>query len=183
MTSLSAAIYRAEGDFPGCLSWRQAQTVQNTQTFNLQLQTGRTAKAGTVSAAAGVRTRVSHTKKRVLLYWPPRLCVIQQSHARDGVLLFCYSMRHADDESDYTSLAYTLLLCADLEMLSFNSSCVGTHPKQILQNLAKLAHANYGLMSTGLIFIHREARGRCCQKRCGQKDHFYRSEKLKVWWN
>lgn len=73
-------------------------------------------------------------------------------------------------------------LC-DLEMLSLNSSCVGTHPKQILQDLAKLAHANYSLMSIGLFFIHREAQGRCCQKRCGQKDLFYKSYKLKVWQN
>lgn len=80
---------------------------------------------------------------------------------------FCSSdchMRHPDDESGYSSLSYTLLLCADLEMLFLNFLCVGTHPKQILQNLAKLAHANYGLMSTGFIFIHREARGRCCEK-------------------
>lgn len=89
-------------------------------------------------------------------------------------------MRHFGDESGHTSLTYALLLCGNLEMLSISSSCVGTHPKKILQNLAKLAHANYGLMSTGLIFIHREAQGRCCRKRCGQKDHFYKPEKLKV---
>lgn len=89
-------------------------------------------------------------------------------------------MRHVGDKSGHTSLTYTLLLCGDLEMISLSSSCVGTHPKQILQNLAKVAHVNYGLVSTGLIFIHREAQGRCCQKRCGQKDHFYKSEKLKM---
>lgn len=72
------------------------------------------------------------------------------------VFALLYSMKHADDGSGYMSLIYTLLLCADLEMLSLNSSCVGTYPKKILQNLAKLTHANCGLMSTGLIFIHRE---------------------------
>lgn len=95
-------------------------------------------------------------------------------------MLFGDSMRHAADESGYTSLTYTFSLRADLEMLSLSSSCVGTWPKQILQNLTKLAHANDGSMSAGLIFIHRETRGRCCQKRCGHKDHFYRSENLRV---
>lgn len=146
-----------QGNFPGCLSWRQAQTVRNTQTCNLQLQAARATQADTMSAAAaGVVTWVSHANKCVLLKWPPRLWVIQQSCVRGMVFALLYSMKHADDGSGYMSLIYTLLLCADLEMLSLNSSCVGTYPKKILQNLAKLTHANCGLMSTGLIFIHRE---------------------------
>lgn len=182
MTSLSAIIYRAGKQLSrmpfmtagtGCMKYPNLQPAATS---------ARATKVKTMSAV-GLRAQVSHANKCVLLYWPPRLWVIQHSCDRGRVLLFCYSMRHADDASGYTSLAYTLLLCGDLEMLPLNSSCVGTHPKKILQNLAKLAHANCGLMSTGLIFIHWEAWGRCCQKRCGQKDHFCRAEKLKVWWN
>lgn len=157
-----------QGNFSGCLSGWQAQVVWNTQTCILQLQTAESEEAETTSAAAGVRTQVSHANNCVLLYWPPRLWVIQESCARSRVWLFCYSVRHAEDESGYTSLTHTLLLCADREMLSFISLCVRTCHKQSLQNLAKLAHANYGLMSARLIFIHWESHRSCCKKKCGR---------------
>lgn len=174
--------YIVQGNFSGCLSGWQAQVVWNTQTCILHLQTAESEKAETMSAAAGVRTRVSHANNCVLFYWPPGLLVIQESCAKGRVWFFCYSVRHAEDESGYTSLTHTLLLCADREMLSLISLCVRTLHKQSLQNLAKVAHANYGLMSAGLIFIHWESWS-CCQKRRGKKDHIYRSKKIKVWWN
>lgn len=70
-----------QGNFSGCLSGWQAQVVWNTQTCILQLQTAESDEAETMSAAAGVRTQVSHANNCVLLYWPPRLGVIQESCA------------------------------------------------------------------------------------------------------